>query len=423
MKRVILIFIISVFLLCPYLKAEEVSLTLDEAIAIGLRDNRDILLKAEEVKKAKAKIQESHSELFPSLNFTSTYSLTRGYYSKDVSQTTTQTTLKQYVYKGGEIINTIQYNGYKFEVAQALLDKAKLEAVLNVKKAFYTLLLANEFVGVNSIILSNTKEHLNFFRARYNNGQASESDIISIESSLSNVKKAYEESLNQVEAARILLNNILYLDRDTKIRAEAQFDYEATEVAYDTAFLKAMQRRPEIKQLEAQTKADKKSIEIAKSDGRPSIYASWDYYSRSHSAVPTGIGKNWNDYNIIGATISWPIFDGWKTKAKVEQAIVDLRETQLLKEKTINDIALELKNSYLDLKNAIAKIEAVESEVKVYSDSLFTAKEKHKEGIASGLDLDDAKLKLKVSLFNRQEAIYDYIIAKARFEKASGGAQ
>jgi outer membrane protein TolC len=421
MKRLFLFLIILVFLPYAAAKAEEIPLTLDEAITIALRDNREVLLKAEDVKKAKEKIAEAKAGLFPTLDFTGGRTYTRGYYNKDLGQSNTQTTLKQYLYKGGETTNTIEQNRYKFKVSQALWDKIKIETVLNVKKAFYTLLLAGEFSNLNKGILNNTQEHLNFIQARYGNGEVSESDILKIKESLSSVQEAYEASLNQAEASQVLLRNLLYLDEAVKINPTNKFVYEPKAVAYDEGFLQAMKNRPEIRQYEAQEKADKKSIEIAKADNRPNIYASWDYYSRSHTVATTVNTRNWNDYNIFGVTFTWPIFDGWATKAKVEQAIIDLKETQLTKEKTIKDIALELKNAYLDLKNAITKIKSTQAQIDLYKDTLAAIQDKNKAGIASFLDLDDATLGYEVSLFNQKQAIYDYILAQARFDKATGG--
>jgi len=421
MARIRLALILIIFILISplILKAEEVSLTLDEAIAIALRDNRDVLLRAEDVKKAKEKIAEAQSSLFPTLTFTGGWTDTRGIYTKDSSQTATQATLKQYLYKGGKIINTIEQNKDKLAVSSALFDKTKLDVVLNVQKAFYTLLLAEEFTHLNKGIVDNTRQHLNSQEARYQDGQASESDILKIKESLSSVDEAYQASLNQVEASQELLRDLLYLSKDLQITPRAQFSYEPKDIAYDEGFLKAMQKRPEIRQYEAQEKADKKAIEITKADNRPSIYASWDYYSRSHvSATAT---RNWNDYNVLGLTFSWPIFDGWATKAKVEQAIIDLKATRLLKEKVTKDIALELKNAYLDLKNAIARLNSMQAEIEVYKNALSVIEKKYKAGIASSLDLDDVSLGYAVSLFNQKLADYDYILAKAGFDKATGG--
>jgi len=417
-NRFILI-ILFIFVLTFNLWASEIPLMLDEAIAIALRYNHDILLKTEDVRKAKAKIKEANAGLLPTANFSGTWSDYRGYYAKDSTQAAAQMGLKQYLYKGGKTLNTIRYYKNRFEVYRALLDKTKIETILSVKKAFYTLLLAEEFADINQGILNNSQQHLGVIRERYKSGQASESDILNFQAALKNVQKAYQESLSQVEAAGALLNNLLYLNSDTTVRPDGDFSYEIAEVIYDEAFLKAMQDRPEIKQYEAQDKADKNTIQITRADSRPNIYASWDYYSRSHNSLAGSRG--WNDYNALGLTFSWPIFDGWATKAKVEQAIADLKETRLTKEKTINGIALELKNAYVGLKDAISKIKATEAGVSVYKDTLSVTEDKYRSGIASSLDLDDAVLGYAVSLFNQKQAAYDYIIAKSIFDKAMGG--
>jgi outer membrane protein TolC len=419
MKKAVVFLIVVNFLCCSEVWAQQIHLTIDEAIALALRDNRDILLKSEDVKKAKLKIAESRADIFPSINFTASLTDTRGYYTKDIDSTSTQSTIKQYLYKGGKTTNTIEQDRYKLAVKEALLDKSRLEIALNVKKAFYALLLSMDFRDLNKSILENTMQHLDYAKARYRSGEASMSDVLKIESSLGNIRQVYEVSFNQAESGAVLLKNLLYLDEKVDIVPDSKFVYEPRDIEYDKALLAAVGARPEIKQYGAQESADRKAIEIAKADNRPSVYASWDYYSRSHASATTTRG--WNDYNVIGLTFSWPIFDGWATKAKVEQAIVDLRETQLLKEKTVRDISQELKDSYLSLKNAISKVEAVESELVLYSDNLSTAKQRYEEGIVSLLDMSDAALKYGVSEFNKKQAIYDCIISRSNLDKATGG--
>ncbi len=421
-----------IFFMLPFpLRAGEVNLNLDEAVAIALRDNRDVLLKAEDVNKAKKKIAESYGALWPSLDFMGGWTDTKGLTRKDLAVSTTQTTVRQILYQGGSLINTIKYNQSGMEVAQALLDQAKLETVLTVKKAFYTFILTKNFVVLNKAILDNTQEHLNFLKARYESGQASASEILKIEESLSSVSQAYDISLNQLTAAEALIRNLLYLDDEVKIRSDSSLEYESAEIAYDEAFLKAMRTRPEIRQYEAQSIQAKKAVEIAKAGNRPTIFASWEYFSRNSAAIASagtitgatasGSSRAWNDYNTLGFTFSWPVFDGWATKAKVEQAIIDLKEAQLLKEKAVKDISLELKNSYLGLKNAISGLKTAESNIKFYKDNLAVFQQKKDQGIASFLDFNDADLQYNVSMFNKKQAVYDYIIAKANFDKATGG--
>jgi outer membrane protein TolC len=101
--------------------------------------------------------------------------------------------------------------------------------------------------------------------------------------------------------------------------------------------------------------------------------------------------------------------------------MVQLRQTQLLQEKTVKDIAQEVKDAYLALKDAIAKIKAVASEIKVYADNLKVTRRRYQKGMSSLLDSSDAALKYAVSRFKRSQAIYDYLIAKFSFGQATGG--
>jgi outer membrane protein len=421
MKKLFLLLSIIFILHNPLLAKEVVMLTLDEAQGLALRDNREILLKAEDVKRAKLKIAQSRADLFPSVSLNGGWTDTRGYYAKDAVQASAGANAKLYLYRGGKTINTIKYNNFNLEVSKALLDKAKLETLLRVQRAFYTLLLAKEYSELNKNILANTQAYLEMVNARYAAGEASESDVLRIKESHSGVEAAFQVSLNQIESGQALLRNLLFLAEDVVIKPQGELACEEKEVAYDEAFLAAMKNRPEIRQYLAEVQAAKTNVEIVRAEARPAIYASWDYYSRSHTLSAAGVNKNWNDYNTLGITFSWPIFDGWAAKAKVEQAIVGLKEAELAQEKTIKDIASELKDAYLDLDNAINKIKSTQAQVKLYKNTLSVLEEKYRQGIASSLDLDDAKVSYQVSLFNQKEAVYDYVLARSSFDKATGG--
>ncbi|MFA5087583.1 MAG: TolC family protein [Candidatus Omnitrophota bacterium] len=419
MKKINLFLIICICLSPLSARAQEVFLTLEEALSLALRDNRDILLKTEDITKAREKISESRGGLWPTVHFTASQTQTRDLYDATLDQTAVQAAFKQYLYKGGKIVNTIEQSKAKLKVSEALLEKTRIEVNLQVKKAFYALLLAEDFVELNKGIVANTEKHLETIEARYQKGLVSELDILKIKESLESVQQAYVESLSQVDSLQSLLRNLLYLEEDVHIRPDGEFAYERKDIAYDAGFLKALQDRPEIRQYEAQERVDQRTIEITKADNRPSIYASWDYYSRSHLSFQTS--RNWNDYNVLGLTFSWPIFDGWVTKSRLDQAIVDLKQTRLMKDKAIKEIALELKNAYVDLKNAIAQIKAAEADVAFYRNNLAQVQERYASGIMSFLDLDDALLSRQVSEFNKNQAIYNYIIAKNDFIKATGG--
>jgi outer membrane protein TolC len=93
----------------------------------------------------------------------------------------------------------------------------------------------------------------------------------------------------------------------------------------------------------------------------------------------------------------------------------------LLKQKTTRDIALELKTAYLDLRDAIEKIKSQAKQTAVYKDNLSVFQDKYNAGIVSELDVHDAQVSYDIALFNQIQANYDYVVAKAKFDKATGG--
>lgn len=402
--------------------AKEVSLDINEAIALALRDNPVILLKAEDIEKAKAKIKESLSEALPKVSLTSTLSKTNNYYpNKDITSDSLSLSFKQIIYTGGRIVNTIKYTEYGLDIAKIILDEAKLDIVANTKKAFYSLLLAREFVNLNYKILKNIEAHYNSFKIKYNYGEISKTDLLKLKQSLVLARSQYEESLNQLNSFEELLKNLLFLDSDIKIIPEGKLYYKPREISYKEAFLEALKLRPEIKRIDAELKAQEKSIEIVKSQNRPTIYASWDYFNRSHTTSLGGLSKNRNDYNVISLVFSWPIFDGWQTKARLDEALSDLRKSKITKEKTKKDIEYELKDSYFKLKTSIYKMRASLLDTNVYFENLKTINEKYLNGEVSYLDKFDNKLKYLISRFNYISSIYEYLIAEVNFDRAIGG--
>jgi len=420
--RKIILLAVTLLLSITLASAEEVTLTLDEAVAIALRDNPDILISTQGVIKAKAQVKEAWSEILPSLNFSASRFITQNLRPKPYNTTQIYAGLQQMIFSSGRIMNTIKYREYGKEVQQALLDKTKLDKTLEVKKAFCTLILARDLARINKDIVDNMQQHLEFLEDRYKSGQASESDTLDVQASLSSVKKEYEISVNQAESSESLLKKLLNMEESVTIKPEGEFVYEEMEVVYDKAILEAMSRRPEIKQYEAQIKANKKAVNVARAGGLPSIYATWDEYSGDRFLTETGGSTNkWKNYNVYGFVFSWPVFDGFATKAKIEQAMVDLKEAELTRQKTARDIAFEVKTSYLSLKDAIFRIESSEADIRLYENNLSTVKDKFQDGITSSLDLSDANLRYQLALFNKEQALYDYIIAKSAFEKATGG--
>jgi outer membrane protein len=402
-------------------QAQEVSLSLDEALALGMRQNQSVKLSLDEVLRARAALGEASSERLPSVNAAGSLTHTMGLYDKDVRSIKTDIGVSQVLFAGGRIINTISFAEQGVVIAQAVLEGAKLEAALQIRKAFFACLLAEKLEAVNKHILSNAQAHFAAVKARYDAGQASRSDLLRVEQSLASVQQAYEASRNQRIQAQAFLQTVLALQPGVLIVPKGELSYQPQEVAFDEALLAAMRSRPEIRRYEALEKQAKASVGIAKSGSRPTVSAAWDYYSSSTPALATSSARAWNDHQIAGITVSWPVFDGWAAKRRVEQALSEVSQAQTLREKAALDIALDVKTAYLGLRDAVEAIKASEAEVALYRDAQQVSSRRFQAGEMSVLEADDAQLRFEIAVFNGDQALYEYSVAKAAFEKATGG--
>src|SRR3989338_6082107 len=128
-----------IFLIClcalpsAFCAERAVVLGLDEAIAIALRDNREILLDQEELAKAGHKIQEAKSAYLPEVKIASGSTYTRGLYRKDINSYSFQAGLKQYLYQGGKAANTLKQAKYEQQAQEAALEKNRAAVIRDVK--------------------------------------------------------------------------------------------------------------------------------------------------------------------------------------------------------------------------------------------------------------------------------------------------
>ena len=83
-------------------------------------------------------------------------------------------------------------------------------------------------------------------------------------------------------------------------------------------------------------------------------------------------------------------------------------------------MALELKQAYLNVEEARQTIDLTEQKQASASEDLDLVQEKYNLGSASILELLDAEVSFKQAESDRVQALYDFNLAVAQFEKAVG---
>jgi outer membrane protein TolC len=117
--------------------------------------------------------------------------------------------------------------------------------------------------------------------------------------------------------------------------------------------------------------------------------------------------------------VSLSIFEGFLITSQVRSAKAQVRLNEDNLEQNKRDLTLAIKQADLLVKEAERKIQLTDDALTSAEEDLKLTQEKYNLGAASILDLLNANVSYKTAKNNQVQALYDYNLAVAQFEKAT----
>ncbi len=130
--------------------------------------------------------------------------------------------------------------------------------------------------------------------------------------------------------------------------------------------------------------------------------------------------KKWYPISLIGLTANLTIFDGLQRNYKIQQAKVNLQKN-VNNLKTI-ELAAQLESSIagITFNNAIKTLKNNERNMTLAKHIYEVSQKKLEQGIGSNLEIVNAQTSIREAEINYFNAIYELIIAKIDYQKATG---
>jgi outer membrane protein TolC len=256
--------------------------------------------------------------------------------------------------------------------------------------------------------------------ARYGVGVATPADRLQAQTALSqatlNRIRAEGEARNGLGA---LANALGFAAQQSIVLAELPAELPATsgELAFqkeiDALIAEAQARRPDLRAAEAQLKAAEASVDIARSQGRPSVsLAAGPSWQNTAGVVAQG--------GSVGLTLNVPIFTGFDTTYRVRSAaaLADVRAAQ--RDRIRNQIALDVWRAYQSLTTATQSLKTTADLVASAEQSARVALGRYKAGVGTVLDLLTAQSALASARLQRIQAQLDWNVYRATLAQAMG---
>ena len=130
--------------------------------------------------------------------------------------------------------------------------------------------------------------------------------------------------------------------------------------------------------------------------------------------------RTWYPTEVIGATLSLNLFDGLQRHYKIQQAKLDFKKGENNMKNLQLAIELESTSAAINFNNATSSLQIQKRNVKLAQNVYNVSQKKYEQGVGSNLEVINAQQSLKESQTNYFNAVYDMLVYKTDYLRATG---
>lgn len=437
-RTMVLISLILTFV-CSYPASAGTPLTLEESVAIALKNSFVLTIAKEGWEGAVAQKKEAFTGFLPQfstsysyrrLNEEPTLKLPNGFPPlimtpiEMVSGTTNNynwsVEARQPLFAGGGIAANYQASSIGENIAR-LEETAKYQDVVQeVKIAYFNVLRAQRIRDAAQQSVEMLGAHRDVADNYFKVGMIPKNDLLHAEVELANGKQALIRAKNAVELAKAGLNTVLKREISTSVEVVDILTYRPFKQSFEECLDIARETRPELKVSSLKAEQADKLVKVAQSDYFPSLSMVGNYGRYGDTSSLSGSDYQNAESWYVMAVASWNFWEWGKTKFKVDAG--KARENQALAAtKELNDqITLEIKNDYLILQETESQINVWQKVIEQAEENFRISEERYKERVATSTEVLDAQTLLTKAKSEYANALADYNVNSARLQRAMG---
>ena len=454
--------LISLSLAGASLNAQEATpVTLEEAIRIALSDNASVKVADLEIERAGYARKGTYSALWPQINGTGSYQRTirkqvmymdfnlggagsgtgSGDEEKPAGQSASGSQGGSATANGIEVgrwntwstgvsaslplINaqlwkSLQISDKDVELAVEQARSSRLETVTQVKKAYFTVLLAKEAYEVYKSVYDNAVENLELTQKKFNAQRASELDLTRARTTVANSIPDLFDSANAVDLGLWQLKAVMGVDLDAAIDVAgtlSDYSEELTRAFPDTGDLSG---NSTLRQLAIQAGQLADNIRLQQYANLPTLALAFSYSLNAMANDYVFRDYRWSPYSYVGLSLSVPIFAGGKRHAAIRQAKVQAAELDIRRADTERQLQISLRQKLGTMDTAVRSYASAASAVETAEKAYGIARQSYDVGRSTLTDLGDAQLALTRARLGVCQAIYSFLSAKSELEGTLG---
>lgn len=329
----------------------------------------------------------------------------------------------QLVYSGGRVGAALNIARNYRQASELNLAEQLAEIELQVRTAYYQALLAQRMEEIAIEALAQAERSLEQERLRLSAGRASELEVMRAEVARDNLRPQQVAARNASELALLNLKRLVDLPMTapitltTELEAPPAEELEAGTLAPEVLIA----QRAAVQAAEEQVEIRQQQVRVARGAFLPNVALQMNYGRQLFPTDPFQFEGDWRTDWTIGVNVSVPLFTGMRRTAELELAQVELEQSRLQLSQLRETVQLQYEQARGEQERARAEIAARERTAEVAERVYDLTVLRYDQGLATQLEVNDARLSLLQARTNLAQAIADFYIADAGLVRAQVG--
>ena len=415
------------------ISAQATNIDLTSAIELALKNNHDHRLSQLDKEKADELVTEAWgSSIFPKINGFANYrrALKRGeiiietpFFSGSFPEGTENTlsfgaNLEQPLFTGA-VFMAIRVAKIYAEIAEKGVFASREEMIVNVKKAYYSTLLAKEVLELSKLSLKLAENNLKDSEVLHNAGLVSDYDLIRSRVQVKNLIPEVEEAEKTVVVSENLLKLITGIDLESNLVINDSLYFKKLDSGtYNSLKEIINERNYSIQQLRLAVNLQDDAVAYEFTKHFPELFFTATWASTAQENDPRSF-NNWRYKNsvYIGLNLKVPLFNGFQTTSKVQQAKIDLWKTEEEYKKLLKVMNNRLNEILLSISETEKKVDAYASAIEEAELGYSLSVKRYANGLGTQLEMVDGLVSLSRAKVNYFSSVYNYYILHAELDQ------
>ncbi len=394
---------------------------IDDAVALAKKQNLEIAIARKQIHAAGGGLIEARSGYLPSV-------VSTGFYDKREHQDDTRLRdedynaslrIQQNLYTGGAVTSQVAIARLNIEKQDYLLQEVVSRVAMDVRVAFYELLLNRAKIRVREDSVRVLEEELKTQQERLKAGTVGTLNVERAQVTLANERPELINAQTQLKNSYLRLAELMGINvtaLDPSFEAVGQLEYRQRHFDLNECLARADANRAEIKARQKDIEIEDKQYTLDQSELRPHIglFSAYEIYNERDPDV----GREFNHGYLVGISGTWHVFDGFATKGRLQATRARRDAAVEALEAARRRIASEVRSVFFDLEQADRVLEAETKNAQTAAESLQVAKANLAAGLGTQLDILQAASDMTRTETTRLSAIYLHNSALARLTRA-----